>query len=275
MTTAESSHLEVPGAGLYYESYGAGPLMVMISGAAGSAEPYRMIAAQLASRNTLVAYDRRGFSRSALVGDQDYDHRLETDADDVQALIQHLSDGPAIVFGNSSGAIVALEVLIRHPSTVRLVVAHEPPAMNELSHGQQWVEFFSSLYDLYQTSGPGPAMDQFRHRSFPESDRQVMAHVPTNEFTATNARYWFEHELRQYPAVNLDHGALGRNSDRIILAVGRESHGYPCCEATVALGRSLGRQPVEMPGGHLGFVGQAAAFARDLEHYLDQSALAS
>jgi pimeloyl-ACP methyl ester carboxylesterase len=36
-------------------------------------------------------------------------------------------DEPAYVFGNSSGAIIGLELGARHPGQVRTLVAHEPP----------------------------------------------------------------------------------------------------------------------------------------------------
>jgi len=107
------SSIEVPGARIYYDTYGSGRLVVLIPGAAGTTYPYRLLAEQLAAHYTVVTHDRRGFSRSELVGPQDYDHRIESDAEDVRRLIEHLSDQPAIVFGSSSGAIVALETLIQ------------------------------------------------------------------------------------------------------------------------------------------------------------------
>jgi pimeloyl-ACP methyl ester carboxylesterase len=51
------------------------------------------------SRIMVVAYDRRGYTRSVLDRAQDYVHGLETDADDARRLIEHLSDKPAVVFG--------------------------------------------------------------------------------------------------------------------------------------------------------------------------------
>jgi len=261
------STLEVPGATLYYETYGDGPLMVMIPGAAGVAEPYRMVAAELADRYTVVAYDRHGFSRSKLDGPQDYDGRLETDADDAWRLIEHLSDEPAIVFGNSSGAVLALELRVRHPSSVRTLVPHEPPAVRQLAEGQQWVDFFASVYDLYRQSGIESAMGQFREKAVAETDRQILSLPPANEIALANRMYWFEHELRQYPAVTLDLEALKPYADRIVLAVGRESRGYPCYEVNVALAGKLGRDVVELPGGHLGYVTLATDFARALGPY--------
>ena len=123
------STLKVPGAQLFYEVSGSGPLLILIPGAAGVGEVFRPLAHHLISQYQVVTYDRRGFSRSLLDGPQDYDHRLATDADDVQRLIEHLTDQPAIVFGNSLGAIVALEVLTHSPEWVQTIVAHEPPVV--------------------------------------------------------------------------------------------------------------------------------------------------
>lgn len=261
------SILEVPQAGLYYETRGTGPLMVMIPGATGTADGFSMVADHLAVHYTVVSYDRRGFSRSRLDGDQDYDRRLETDADDVRRLIEHVSDEPAVVFGASSGAIIALEVLARHPSVVRTLVPFEPPAMRLLPDGQKWVDFFFGVYDLYRRSGAEPALRQFRDEAFPEPDRLAMARameLHQTEQTQANTIYWFEHELRQYPAVDIDLDTLAARAERIMPAIGRESRGYPCREATVELGKKLGRLVTELPGGHVGCMTQAATFADEL-----------
>lgn len=266
-TKAKMRILEVPGARLYYETHGSGPLMLMVPGANGEADIFKMVTRYLAAHYTVVTYDRRGFSRSKLDGPQDYDDRLETDADDVRCLIEHLSDEPATVFGGSSGAIVALEVLTHHPYVVRTLLPFEPPAVRVLPDGQKWVDFFFKVYDLYRQSGIEPALKTFREHAFAESDRQVMARArdrKNGEYILANATYWFEHELRQYPAVDLDLDTLGARADRIVPVAGRESRGYPCYEVSVELGKRLGRDLIELPGGHAGYVAQPAEFAREL-----------
>jgi alpha/beta hydrolase fold len=80
----QTSILEVPGARLYYETHGTGPVMVMVPGATGTADSFRRVTEHLVAQYTVAIYDRRGFSRSQLNGPQDYDHRLESDADDVR-----------------------------------------------------------------------------------------------------------------------------------------------------------------------------------------------
>ncbi|MDQ2831687.1 MAG: alpha/beta hydrolase, partial [Chloroflexota bacterium] len=136
------SILDVPGARLYYETHGSGPLLLMVPGAAGTADSFKRVTDHLAAHYTVVTYDRRGFSRSHLAGPQDDDHRLEADAADVRRLIEHVSDEPAIVFGSSSGGVVVLDVLTHHPSVVRTLVPFEPAAMRQLPDGQKWVDFF-------------------------------------------------------------------------------------------------------------------------------------
>jgi pimeloyl-ACP methyl ester carboxylesterase len=253
--------LDVPGARLYYETHGHGPLLIMVPGASGVADSFRPVATHLALHYTVVLYDRRGFSRSHLDGPQNYEIRLQTDADDVRRVIEQVGDEPATVFGASSGGIVVLELLARHPDVASTVVSFEPPAVRQLPDGQTWVDFFHEVYDLYCHAGVGPAMQKFRERAFPDVDRRVMAQAPKNE---ANAIYWFEHELRQYPSVELDLAALAAHAERVLPAVGREASGYPAHEVAVVLGRKLGRDVVELPGGHVGCIAHPADFAQEL-----------
>jgi pimeloyl-ACP methyl ester carboxylesterase/SAM-dependent methyltransferase len=255
------SVLDVPGARLYYEAHGSGPLLVMIPGASGVADTFRTVAGRLAEHYTVVIYDRRGFARSVLDGPQDYDRRLETDAGDVRRLIEHFGDEPATVFGASSGAIVALAVLTHHPTVVRALIPFEPPLMRYLPDGQEWIDFFAETYDLFRESGVDSALARFRERTFPDTDQRIMAHAPHSE---VNATYWFEHELRQYPVVELDLDTLKPHVDRIVLAAGREGVGYPAHDVVAELGRMLGRDVADLPGGHVGCVAQPAEFAGEL-----------
>jgi pimeloyl-ACP methyl ester carboxylesterase len=257
--------VDVPGARLHYETRGGGPLLVAVPGASGVGGSFRTLAEQLANRFTVLTYDRRGFGRSRLDGPQDYRRRLETDADDVRRLIEHAGTGPAAVFGTSSGAVVALAPLADHPSAVRTVVAYEPPLLRLLPDGSAWAATFADLYDRYRRDGVGPALDEFRRRTFPTSDQQTMARAPRDD---ANATYWFEHELRQYPLTDLDLTALAALADRIIPAAGRDGTGYPAHDATLELGRRLDRLVLPLPGGHVGFHTDPAGFARELAHAL-------
>ena len=164
-----------------------------------------------------------------------------------------------------------MAVLTHHPSVVRTLVPFEPPAVRLLPDGQRWLDFFFRVYDLYRHSGVEPALRTFREQSFAETDRLVMARARDSrqgQSVRANAAYWFEHELRQYPAVDLDLDALEAHADRVVPAAGRESRGYPCYEVSVALGEKLGRHVIELPGGHVDYAAQLAAFARALHDCL-------
>jgi pimeloyl-ACP methyl ester carboxylesterase len=268
------SVLEVPGARLYYETRGNGPLLVMIPGANGDARVFTGVADYLQEHYTVVTYDRRGFSRSPLVGAQDYDRRVEIDADDVHRLIEHLDgttlDGAAAaVFGTSSGAVVALTVLARHPRAVRSLVAYEPATVSLLPNGLSWMDLLEYLYELYRRRGVVPARDSFAEHILTPGDRAYLAHMPDpDEHLHANATYWFERELRQYPAATLDLDTLTPHAERIVLLAGRDSRGYPAYEVTVELSRMLGRELVETPGGHIAAGTHPIELGRTLHHAL-------
>jgi hypothetical protein len=159
-----------------------------------------------------------------------------------------------------------LAVLTRHPSVVRTVVPFEPPVVRYLPDGQKWVDLFAEDYDLYRKSGVDSALTLFREHTFPMSDQRVMARAPRDD---ANVAYWFEHELRQYPTVELDLDALKARAGRIVLAAGREGAGYPAHDVVAELGNALGCDVIELPGGHVGCVAHPAEFARELIWRLD------
>ena len=261
------STLNVSGARLSYEMSGSGPLVILIPGSAGVGEVFRPLVHHLSAQYQVVTYDRRGFSHSSLNGPQNYDQRIETDADDVRHLIDHLTDQPATVFGNSSGALVALEVISRFPERVQTVVAHEPPAISLLPDAAKWWAFFDGIYDIYRKDGIPKAMHQFASGTVGSLDHQVIEHAMrehTNEDTLSNARYWMEHELRQYPRVELDLAVLATLTERIILVGGRDSQDQLPSQPNRVLAQKLGLDIVDLPGGHLGFMSSPAEFAEEL-----------
>jgi pimeloyl-ACP methyl ester carboxylesterase len=126
MTEPLPTLVDANGTQLYYEIRGAGPSLLMIPGAEGDAEEYARVVALLQNEFTVLSYDRRGFSRSALP--EGYDRAtVEEQADDAAALLEATGLGPATVWGNSSGAIIGLSLVLRHPEAVSGAMLHEPP----------------------------------------------------------------------------------------------------------------------------------------------------
>ena len=272
------SRLKVDGAELNYAVAGEGPLLVVIPGAQGSLEVYQGLSSHLRSKYQVLSYDRRGFGQSRLEGEQDYDRRLDTDADDVAALIAHVGGAPAIVFGSSSGAIVALRMLTRHPDAVRLLVAHEPPACRWLPDPEAAIAQNFAVYDKAKAQGAPAAMQDFAPRWLAVSDRERLAqaaHSPAAAQIQANMAYWFEHELRQYPATRFDIGALKAQADRLALVAGEEMRGYPTFEITEAMAREFDKAMTILPGGHVGYATKPEPFAMALAQMLETHGIAS
>jgi pimeloyl-ACP methyl ester carboxylesterase len=71
----------------------------------------------------VIAYDRRGYARS---GGEPI-RSMSTHTADAAALLEHLLTAPAVVVGTSAGAAIAVDLAVRRPDLVRVVVAHEFP----------------------------------------------------------------------------------------------------------------------------------------------------
>jgi acetyltransferase/esterase len=264
------SILTVPGARLYYESVGSGPPLVLIPGGNGTAHIFGPIAQQLAQRFTVTTYDRRGFARSRLDGAQDYTRRLETDAHDALRVIELTTSSPATVFGPSSGAIVGLQALAQQPDLITRLVAYEPPAMKQLPDGSQWLALCDEVYRTYQDVGIPPALELFNNKMFPPQDVAFFARLRDISQPAVRAavEYWFEHELREYTAVDLPIDTLLPSASRISVAAGRNSRGYPLHDVGDSLAQTFDQTLTELPGGHTGYATHAAEFASEIADLL-------
>lgn len=100
---------------------GEGPPIVLIGRAGADRRGHAALATELGKRFMVYNYDRRGRGDSG-----DFDpYSVDKEIDDVEAVIG-AAGGHAHVFGNSSGAVLALEAAARELPIDRLVV-WEPP----------------------------------------------------------------------------------------------------------------------------------------------------
>src|ERR1700675_3801566 len=126
--TVRTEMLKVPGASIYYEVRGSGPVLLMMPGGPADAGAFRRIAADLEADYTVVTYDPRGLSHSTLDGPVNDERIVQIFADDAPRLLAATTKEPAFVFASSGGGVIALELATQHPEQVRTLVAHEPPA---------------------------------------------------------------------------------------------------------------------------------------------------
>ncbi|SCE17911.1 alpha/beta hydrolase [Streptomyces sp. DvalAA-19] len=179
-TAPRTGLLTVDGATLHHEVRGEGPLLVMMPGGSADAGIYDAIAADLADRWTVATFDPRGYSRSPLDGPVT-EQLPATHADDIVRLIEVLSpDGaPAALFGSSSSAVVALDVLARHPGRVSRVVAHEPPVVELLPDPEAGRALFAAVRESFRRDGVAAAMTTMAEGLAPAWGEDRAAPEPT------------------------------------------------------------------------------------------------
>jgi pimeloyl-ACP methyl ester carboxylesterase len=118
----------VEGAGvpLRYVERGDGAPVLLIHGIASDAEAMTDVADALAGAARVLAYDRRGYGGSG--APEPYaGTTVEEQAEDAAALLRTLAAAPALVAGDGFGALVALDLVKRHPALVRAAVVSDPP----------------------------------------------------------------------------------------------------------------------------------------------------
>lgn len=116
-------YIKVRGTDLYYEDKGDGPPILLIPPSGSTASTWGALADELTGVGRVIAYDRRGYSRSG--GGVVRVAGVHTA--DAAAILDTLSATPAVVVGTSAGATIALDLAVRRPDLVRAVVAHEAP----------------------------------------------------------------------------------------------------------------------------------------------------
>jgi pimeloyl-ACP methyl ester carboxylesterase len=118
MPTAEGAGVELA----YDQSAGDGPAAVLVHGMAAD----RTVWGQTPERARTIAYDRRGYGGSG--APEPYERTTVAEqAEDLVALLGAAGAEGAIAAGVDFGALVVLDVLLRHPGALRGAVLAGPP----------------------------------------------------------------------------------------------------------------------------------------------------
>ena len=262
--------LEVPGASIYYEVRGAGPVLLCMPGGPADAHAFARIAGELAPHYTVVTYDPRGLSRSPLTGPFDDERAIEINADDAHRLISAVTPEKANVLASSGGAVISLELATRHPEQIATLVAHETPAAAVLPDPARAREDIVDITDTYRTAGLGAAFPKFMaHTRIQGAPPQPQGEPTPEQLEAMammqrNMDFWFGHTMRAIGLYEPDFEALRNATYRIVSGVGTESRGEVAHDGGLELARRLGSEPVVFPGAHGGFESDAPEFARKL-----------
>ncbi|MEV1020972.1 alpha/beta hydrolase [Streptomyces sp. NPDC050264] len=266
--------LRVPGATLHYETRGAGPALLLLPGAGGDAAVLDPVADALADTFTVLTHDPRGYSRSTLDGPP-AEQRVGVHADDALRLLDAVAPGePAYAAGGSSGAIVTLDLLARHPERLRGALAHEPPSWSVLPDAAEQLAFFQEVYDTFRTEGLGAAGERFMRGvgpvllPMPAQDPLPERARAMRERLLANAPLALQYEHRSFAAYVPDLDALATASDRLTLAAGTGTRGHLPYRPAALLADRLGLPLAAFPGAHNGWSTHPAETAELLRTHL-------
>jgi pimeloyl-ACP methyl ester carboxylesterase len=263
-TTPPTGSLPVPGASLYYEMRGSGPLLLLIQGGAGDADTAAPLVDLLSHNFMVLTYDRRGQVRSP-IEDRSQRVDIETHSTDVQLLLTALTKEPAYVFSSSVGAMIGLDLALRYSSQVRTLVAHEPPLWQLLPEEEQ--QQLTNLSELYQQQGPA-AIRAFA-ASLGLDHGGTEGATPPSPGAIANRKLFLEQDAPAVGRYTIDIAALKETAVRIVVAAGEDSRQYFPHECAAKLADVLGTKLVEFPGGHASYAGnEPQAFGRQLEDLL-------
>lgn len=278
-TEANVQTLKVPGASLYYEVRGTGPVLLCIPGGPTDGGLFTDLASRLSDRYTVVAYDPRGHSRSTL-DSEPTDIPVSQHADDAAAVIAAVTSEPAYVYGSSGGGTIGLELVTRHPDRVAAFVAHEAPVMELLPDAARWRGVFDEIEIAYRSDGVFAAMGKFgeaveeggpKYSEEMQQQQDGKMQPPDEEMMGRimgNFDLFMAHEIQQIGGYVPDIDALKNVSTRVVSAAGETSEQQGACRAAHALAERLGADVAFLPGAHGGWGSDPQDFADRLDGLL-------
>lgn len=222
------SAISKDGTKIGYWKYGHGPGVIIVQGAMGTAYHYNELSIALAKDFTVYVPDRRG--RGMSYKPYSPDHSVDRDVEDLECVVE--KTGAHLLFGLSSGAIIALEATRVIPAITKTVL-YEPPFYvdglpvkkialinKEINENNQP----AALVTIFQTTKVGPAVFNFLPnwilRSFTSSvlkseDKKGTGLYPPLRILIPSTRYDFKvvldrgGKVQMYNTVNKEILLLG------------------------------------------------------------------
>jgi pimeloyl-ACP methyl ester carboxylesterase len=270
----QSYRVTTEGDELYYEVRGQGQPLLMIAPAGGDGWQYSFIADILADEYKVITYDRRANARSTINDPQNFE--ISQQSRDSVAVLRAAGEDSAFVFGNSSGAVIALDMAKTQPQAVRAVVAHEPPIPRVHPNAKKWQRFFASCYVTAFRFGSSLAALRFilgvevPVRQLIKATRDVNIHREQSSERYISSKDAADVLVKQelLPVTNYlpDVERIKKNGVRVSMAVGEWALERKTwyVQAAQILAEQLGCELVTFPGHHGSFMDMPEEWAATL-----------
>src|SRR6266498_5081172 len=276
--TMQSGRVTTEGDNLYYEVRGQGEPLLMIAPGGGDGWQYSFVANILADEYKVITYDRRANARSTMNEPQNFE--ISQQSRDAVAVLRAVGETSALVFGNSSAAVIALDMAKTQPQAVRALVAHEAPLPRVLPNARKWQRFFASVYLTAFRFGTSLAALRFMLGTELPVIQMIKATGGINSHRKQSSeRYISDQDAAEVlvkwellPVTNYlpDFEKIKHNGVRVFIAVSKYGVDRKAWYAQVAqiLAEKLGCELLTFPGHHGSFMDMPDEFAATLRSVL-------
>ncbi|MFZ3352188.1 MAG: alpha/beta hydrolase [Xanthobacteraceae bacterium] len=156
-TAAQSGLAPVNGIKLWYAEFGQGAPVILLHGGLANSNYWGLLVRALAPHYRVIVVDSRGHGRSSRDA-RPYGYDLM--ADDVVGLMDYLKIDKAALVGWSDGAIIGLDIALRHPQRLSKLFAFaansDPSAVKDVEHDPVFSAFIARARGEYETLSPTP-----------------------------------------------------------------------------------------------------------------------
>jgi pimeloyl-ACP methyl ester carboxylesterase len=237
----------VNGIGIHCETGGDGDPLVLVHGSWVDATSWQPVIGQLTETFTVIAYDRRGHSRSER---PEVREAIRADQDDLTEIIERFAAGSAHVVANSYGGVITLGLAARRPELIRSMYVHEPPAVALL--GDEAAAFFAAagaIADLIEAGDSETGACQFVEMVLGPGAWQMLPEEARETFIQNAPT--FADEFADREGFDLDLAALAESAPPLQLSTGTESPPFFAAIADrIAAAVPGARRPVIEGAGH-------------------------
>lgn len=266
MNTIDGAALvEANGTTFHVDVTGNGTPVLLVPGAGGDARQYAELAQVLAQNHTVIAYDRRNNGRSPHQPDWS-ETSVEQHAGDVIALLETLGTPPCVVFGNSTGALIALAAALKAPGRFTGVVLHEPALLSVLANPDDAMATVQPVIAAgMETGGLAGGAEAFVQ--FAAGDAAALLPPDFLEGLRTNSRVLLEAEFGAFASWRPEPVALsGMSVPLAILSAEQTAPFFVEAAEWVASHAGVSRRTV--PGGHMGFLNHPREISKEIDAML-------